>query len=280
MICRRDTDPKKKQIQIWTEPRSDYGYLHQDFTGKQKIFSHQFPGLQLTVDEILNPISYAQLMREEVDLNVQNQDDYSYEWQQMALARSEYEELQEKYDELENLVHNELQEKAILLELLEEKGIDLEKELTPGEFALLKDDLEARKLSEARELQDDQIEPITNETVADSIQPEEDLISQNTQKENSELTHQKKAILLQLLEEKGVDSNKGLTPEDFASLKDDLAKNNNAKVANLPKHQKQEEENYKENIQDEILPMQEDEPLDTIEPSEDIESNADFINLK
>lgn len=273
-------DPKKKIIQIWTEPRSDYGYLHQDFTGKQKIFSHRFPQLQLTVDEILNPMSYAQLMQEEVELNVQNQDTYSYEWQQMALARSEYEELKEKYDELENLIHNELQEKSILLELLEEKGIDLEKELSPGEFALLKDDLEMRALSDSDETEDvDETAPIANKNVTDDIQPEDKPVSQGqeTPKENPEFTHQKKAILLKLLEEKGVDSKKGLTPEDMALLKDDLAKNN-TEVSDSPDHQPQEKSPCEEPIPDEIFPME--EPLGETEQPGDLGSDIDFINFK
>ena len=141
-------DPSQGRIQIWTNPTSENGYEHQDFVGDELLVSTQFPELELSVSDILNPRPYAELMQEEVDLNVSYQDDYSLEWQQMTLARTEYEDLKEQYDKLEDILHNELQEKAILLELLEKSEIDLESELTPGEFAMLKDDLEARALKQ------------------------------------------------------------------------------------------------------------------------------------
>lgn len=151
-------DPDQRRVRIWTQPTREDGYLHQDYFGEDQITSVQFPDLDLTVDDILNPVSYAQLMQEEVDANFQLQDNFSEEWAQMALARTEYELLQEKYQDLEELIHNELQEKAILLELLEEKGIDLASELTPGEFAMLKDDLEARALQRQAQGEDDEEE--------------------------------------------------------------------------------------------------------------------------
>ncbi|WP_160148468.1 Uma2 family endonuclease [[Leptolyngbya] sp. PCC 7376] len=144
-------DPEKERIQVWTNPTNENGYQHQDYSGDDQLVSTQLSDIELTVAEILNPQSYTELMQEEVDANFELQDGFSMEWQQMALARSEYEELQEQYRELEALVHNELQEKAVLLELLEEKGIDLKAELTPGEFAMLQDDLEARKLKQENE---------------------------------------------------------------------------------------------------------------------------------
>lgn len=142
-------DPEQRRVRIWTSPTREDGYEYTDYFGEDAITSAQFPELRLTVDEILHPPSYAQLMQEEVDANTALQDEYSAEWQKMALARSDYADLQEKYKELEELVHNELQEKAILLELFEKKGIDLEKELTPGEFAMLADDVESRKYKNA-----------------------------------------------------------------------------------------------------------------------------------
>ncbi len=145
-------DPEKKRLQVWTNPTNENGYDQENFVGEEKIISPQFPNLELTVAEILNPQPFAKLMQEEVDANFELQDSFSLEWQQMALARSDYEELQEKYTELETLVHNELQEKAVLLELLEDKGIDLEAELTPGELAMLQDDIEARKLKKLHEV--------------------------------------------------------------------------------------------------------------------------------
>lgn len=142
-------DPDQRRVRIWTHPTREDGYQHKDYFGEDQIVSVQFPGLDLTVDDILFPKSYAQLMQEEVDANFQLQDNFSAEWQQMVLARTEYEELQEKYRDLEELIHNELQEKAILLELLEEKGIDLKAELTAEEYAMLEDDLEAIETQEA-----------------------------------------------------------------------------------------------------------------------------------
>jgi Uma2 family endonuclease len=168
-------DPEKQRLQALTNPTNENGYDHQNFVGKEQIVSTQFPNLELTVAEICKPQAYAKLMQEEVDANVGLQDDFSLEWQQMTLARSEYEELREKYAELEVLVHNELQEKAVLLELLEEKGIDLEAELTPGEFAMLQDDIAARQLKEENESLSEQVgdeelsEELKNEVIEAAI---------------------------------------------------------------------------------------------------------------
>ncbi|MGB2926420.1 MAG: Uma2 family endonuclease [Limnothrix sp.] len=134
-------DPTQRRIRVWTEPTREDGYERADYFGEDKVISAQFPGLDLTVDEILNPVSYTHLMQEEVNASFALQDEYSTEWQQQVLAWSEYEELQKKYNDLEELVHNELQEKAILLELIEDKGIDLRKELTASEFSRLASDI-------------------------------------------------------------------------------------------------------------------------------------------
>ncbi len=162
-------DPEQRRVRIWTNPTREDGYVHKDYFGEDQITSEQFPDLDLTVDDILNPPSYAQLMQEEVDLNVHLQDGFSEEWQQLALARTENEELREKYRELEEVVHNELQEKAVLLELLEEKGIDLKSELSPGEFAMLQDDIAARELKKENETLSEQL---GDETLSEEVQNE------------------------------------------------------------------------------------------------------------
>lgn len=152
-------DPDQRRVRVWTQPNREDGYIHTDYFGEDEVFSAQFPDLDLTVDAILNPLSYAALMQEEVDANGQLQEGVSYEWQQMALARSENEWLKEAYDDLAEKLHNELQEKSILLELLEEKGIDLRAELTPEEFAMLEDDLEARAAEDDQENDQPEEEP-------------------------------------------------------------------------------------------------------------------------
>lgn len=141
-------DPDQRRIRIWTQPTREDGYHHVDYFGEDQIISAQFPNLRLTVDDILHPPSYADLMQAEVDANIQQKDDFSAEWQQMVLARTDYETLKEKFDELAEKLHNELQEKSILLEIIEEKGIDLRAELNPQELAMLEDDLVAYEEAE------------------------------------------------------------------------------------------------------------------------------------
>lgn len=144
-------NPEQNRVRIWTNPTDEEGYQSTDYHGEETIVSPQFPNLDLTVADILRPLSYAELMQAEVDANGQLEEGMSYEWQQMALARCEQERLQEAYDDLAEKLHNELQEKSILLELLEEKGIDLRAELNAEELAMLEDDIQAR---EAEELED------------------------------------------------------------------------------------------------------------------------------
>ncbi|OKH19189.1 hypothetical protein NIES208_02760 [[Limnothrix rosea] IAM M-220] len=56
------------------------------------------------------------------------------------------------YGKLEKVLHNALQKKAILLGLLEEKGIDLMAKLTPGELVMLQNEIATRGLKKPRKL--------------------------------------------------------------------------------------------------------------------------------
>ncbi len=56
-------DPKKQRVRVYTQPQDEESYNFTDFTEESVLISSQFPQLELSVKELLNPPLVEELMR-------------------------------------------------------------------------------------------------------------------------------------------------------------------------------------------------------------------------